>query len=367
MLDKGINFDDIHYNISKLDSYNKQWNICWSPRELGKSTAIDVQKVYKQWKENGWPAVYLFNQQADMSEGQMMSVENTINKFKGREVHLSCTKDSNSIWLIWNTPTNGTKKDRSLFCVFASVSAPIRRFKGLNIGPISCIIYDEFIVNTKQGERYPDNLAFKLKEIYKTFVRECRPRLLKVYCFGNPYSKYHPLLVDLKCPINSIKKGTTLVGDNYVLDAAVLSPELRQFILDTDPNHNFDDTYEKYAFDGDAINDEDVNVIEKQPPGYKLYLTFKAQDRYLYCYRCEYEATLPGAYAFKYWCMATDQKPSPKRDVLSLNFESMTKDSKLTAYYKGIYIGLKCAIALNTAAYSSPEAYYLAQLIYAAL
>ena len=97
MLDSGIPFDSIHYDISLLDGYNKKYNFCWSPRELGKSTSILVQKVYKKFKEANEPALFLFNQAADITEAQVLSMENTINKFKGREVHLSTSKDCSTI------------------------------------------------------------------------------------------------------------------------------------------------------------------------------------------------------------------------------------------------------------------------------
>lgn len=362
MLNDGITFDNIHYNISKLDSYNKKWNFCWSPRELGKTTAIDVQKIYKQYKENGWPSVILFNQAADITEAQVVSLENTINKFKGREVHLRIKKDSTTIWLIYDE----ANEQSNLFAIMASIGAPIRRLKGLNVGPIAAIIYDEFTINTKLGEKYPEGLAFKLKEIYKTFARECRPRLLKIYCFGNPYSKYHPLFVDLGVNINAIKKGKIIRGRNYVIDAAVLSDELKEWILTNEPEHEFDDTYEKYAFDGDAINDEEINLVENQPEGYKLKTVFKIDDRYLWVYRGEIEISKYEKYA-KYWMKTTPVRPGKRQDIICLNFQSMVKNGQLIRLFRGYLQNLGDNIAANQVMYETPEAYYLAQVIYSAI
>ena len=362
MLNEGITFDNIHYNISKLDSYNKKWNFCWSPRELGKSTAIDVQKIYKLYHDLELPSLVLFNQAADMTEAQVLSMENTINKFKGREVHLKVKKDSGTIWIIYDCKESIEK----IFCVFASLGAPIRRLKGLNLGPIGCIVYDEFMVNTKMGEKYPAELAFKIKEIYKTFVRECRPRLLKIYCLGNPYSKYHPLFVDLKVNINDIKKGKTLVGKDYVIDAAVLSDELKEIILKNDPTHNFDDPYEKYAFEGDAINDEEINIEENQPENYKLKTVFKIQDRYLWIYKGDIEITQFIKYP-RYWMTTSAVQPGKRREIICIDFESMVKNGQLVKLFKGYFNSLKDNIAANQVTYSSPEAYYLAQLVYDAI
>lgn len=363
MLDSGIPFDDIHYDISIIDGYNKKNNFVWSPRELGKTTSILVQKVYKRYKEKGEPALFLYNMAADITEAQVISIENSINKFKGREVHLSAQKDCTTIWVIWD---GKGKKDRKVFAIMASVAAPIRRLKGLNFGKLSCIIYDEAIVNTRMGEKYPTGLAFKVKEIYKTFARESRPALLKLYCLGNPYSKYHPLLVDWNVPINTIKKGQILSGKDWVVHAATLSDELKQWILQNDPQHDWDDTYEKYSFDGDAINDENVWIEEKCPPHYVLKYVFKVQDRYVWVWRFNgLQMMDDNLLSRSYWIESRKESPGKRRDVISCDFESMTKSTLLLDAFKGLFDSLKRAIALNRVSYASPEAYYYIQQIYA--
>lgn len=360
MLNEGINFDNIHYNIATLDGFNKKFNFCWSPRELGKTTSILVQKAYKQFKEKGRPTLFLYNMAADITEAQVVSMENTINKFKGREVHLSVQKDSGTIWLVWD----GKKDDRKLFAILASVGAPIRRLKGLNFGKLACIVYDEAIVNTAMGEKYPANLSFKIKEIYKTFARESRPEVLKLYCFGNPYSKYHPLLIDWGVPINDVKKGKIISGKTWVVQAASLSPELKEWILKNDPEHDWDDTYERYAFDGDAINDDNVWIEEKCPEGFKLRYVFKIQDRYLWIWRSQKIDFSDGLFSGTFWIDAKKESPGKRKEVISSDFESMTQNTVLISAYKGLFETLKRAVALNKVSYSTPEAFYLIQLIY---
>lgn len=359
MMDSGIPFDSIHYDISLLDGYDKPKNFCWSPRELGKTTSILVQKVYKRYKEFGEPTLFLYNMAADITEAQVISIENSINKFKGREVHLSVSKDCQTIWCIWD----GGKKNGKLFGVMASVGAPIRRLKGLNFGKLACIVYDEAIVNTAMGEKYPTGLAFKVKEIYKTFARESRPAKLKLYCLGNPYSKYHPLLVDWGVPINQIKKGRILAGKDWVVQAAVLSDELKDWIRSNEPDHDWDNSYDKYAFDGDAINDENVWVEEKRPEGFKLRYCFKFQDRYLWIWKSDVQVDDTGV-CLNYWMEARADAPGRRREIISADFESMSRNTTLLSAYKGLFNSLKRAVALNRCSYSTPEAYYLVQLLY---
>lgn len=361
MLNEGAEFDKIHFDISTQDGYNKPKNFCWSPRELGKTTSVLIQRVYKRYKEQGRPTLFLYNMGADITEAQVTSIENTINKFRGREVHLSIRKDSSSIWLVWD---GFKKKDQKLFAILASVGAPIRRLKGLNFGKLACIVYDEAIVNTAMGEKYPPNLAFKIKEIYKTFARESRPEVLKLYCFGNPYSKYHPLLVDWGVPINQIKKGFCLAGPDWVVQAAVLSPELREYILETDPNHNWDDTYERYAFDGDAINDENVWIEEKCPEGFRLRYVFKVQDRYVWVWRNQGYSADDEVLCRSYWIDSRADAPGKRRDVISADFESLTRNAYLIDTFQGFFNALRRSIALNRVSYSSPEGFYLIQQFY---
>ena len=50
---------------------------------------------------------------------------------------------------------------------------------------------DEYIINPKSGERYGKDEAFKIKEAYTTWRREC-DGVLKCYFLANPYSLYNP-------------------------------------------------------------------------------------------------------------------------------------------------------------------------------
>lgn len=363
MMNDGIAFDDIHFSFSTCDGYNRSKNFIWSCRELGKTTSVLIQKVYKAYKEKGRPTLFLYNMAADITEAQVVSMETSINKFKGREVHLSITHDSSTIWLIWD---GVNKKDRKLFAIMASVSAPIRRLKGLNFGKLACVVYDEAIVNTSMGEKYPTGLAFKVKEIMKTFERESRPEKLRLFCLGNPYSKYHPLLVDWGVPINKIKKGTCLAGKDWFVQAASMTPELREFILKNDANHDWDDAYERYAFDGDSINDENVWIEEKRPEGYKLRYVFKVQDRFVWIWKNNSMTLDEEIWARSYWLEAKGESPGKRRDVISIDFESMTKQAYLVDVYRGLFESMKRSIALNKVSYNSPEAYYLIQQIYQA-
>ena len=48
-----IKRDNIHYSTRKIDGYNLPFNFVISERELGKSTTIILDKIYKPFKERG--------------------------------------------------------------------------------------------------------------------------------------------------------------------------------------------------------------------------------------------------------------------------------------------------------------------------
>ena len=215
MLKSGIKFDDLHYNTSAIESYGKPFNFIISEREAGKTTALVAAKMYKAFKEKHRPALVIRNRSVDISEAYIRSFEETTNKFMGREIKLWFKSGdvNKGIVLVWDV----SGEEKQLYAAIASLSVPIARLKSINIGKVSLILYDEAIVAAGMGERYPDNLAFKIKELYRTFAREIRPEVLKLFCLGNPYSKYHQLLSDCSVPFQYMKRVSIITGPNWAV------------------------------------------------------------------------------------------------------------------------------------------------------
>lgn len=153
-----------------------------------------------------------------------------------------------------------------------------------------------------------------------------------------------------------------MAGNDWVVQAAAMTPELREFILKTEPEHDWDDSYERYAFDGDSINDENVWIEEDKPEGFRLRYCFKVQDRYVWIWRSN--GVDVELFSASYWIEAKKESPGKRREVISVDFESMTMNTVLKDAYRGLFDALKRAVALNKVSYSSPEAFYLVQLIY---
>ena len=364
MLDSGIKFDDLHYTTSAIDSYGKPFNFIISEREAGKTTALVASKMYKAFKEKGRPALVLRNQGVDISEAYIHSFEETTNKFAGRELKLSFRRGdvNKGICLVWDEST-GEKK---LYAAIAALSVPMARLKSINIGKVSLILYDEAIVATSMGERYPDNLAFKIKELYRTFARESRPEVLKLFCLANPYSRFHPLLTDWGVPFQDMKRGRIITGPNWAVECYEMKPELREYIIAHDPTYQFDDAYRRYAFDGASIEDEQINIALKRPEGYSIRYVFKVSNRYLYAWRAPASTGEDFPFVYKYWMQATADPPGKRQQLMCADFTQLCANGALLKAYRGFFGNLKTAVALNRVLYADPEAFYLTQVVYGA-
>ena len=355
-----IPFDNLHLNISEIDAYDKDLNFVFSEREPGKTTTIIANKAYKAFKEKHQFFISLVFNTVDITELLVASIQKTVNKFQNREVQLYYNKADaeKGAVIVYD------KIENRPFCVILSLSIPIKRAKSLNLGTPSLILLDEASVCTQMGEKYPTGMAFKVKEIWKTFAREAPNRRLKFYAMANPYSKYNPLLIDWGIPMEKIKRGSVYTDENHLVMCATLKPELRQRILETDPFYQFDDTYSKYAFDGDFIQDEDIPIQVKQPNGYFLRYVFRIQNRYLYVWRKTADLEKDPFDNTRFWIEATGTAPGKRQNVYCADFTQLLKDAVLVKSYKGFFELVKISVARNCVSYNSPEAFYLMTQLY---
>lgn len=146
---------------------------------------------------------------------------------------------------------------------------------------------DEFICNMRAGEKYlTADEYFLIKEIYTTYNREASTPI-RIIAAGNPYSVYTPLFMGLGVDTAKLKPGAFVVGPNYVIDCFQVPPELKKRILQENPMYQFDDAYERYAFGGEAINDQNIRIHKTEPQGFKLKFVFKMGQDYLSIHKGE--------------------------------------------------------------------------------
>ena len=147
---------------------------------------------------NNRTVLVLRRQIADCTETYVQDIEKIINKFSYVPVRLIYKKGDITSGIIDVYAAEyekvGDKEylyNKRLFFRLLGISNPMSRIKSLMLPNIKYILFDEFICNIRLGEKYLNDEAFKFKEIYNTFQRECQDGLI-CYFFGNPYSVYNP-------------------------------------------------------------------------------------------------------------------------------------------------------------------------------
>lgn len=360
-----MNKDSLHYSPRKLDSYDKIYNFVTSEREAGKTTALPATKIYKQWAHHNRPSIVLRRQIADITETYITDLQDSINDFlpEPKKIKFDFKKGSIKEGVV------DVKVNDRPFCRFIALSNPKARIKSLRYDDPYAIFFDEFIVDNRNGEKYLTDEANKFKELYNTFNRFAvkHDHRLKCYFCGNPYSVYNPYYAWLGVDLSLIKPGAFLVGNNYVIECYRLKPELKRYIKEHNPLYEFDDSYTRYAFDGQSVNDANMTIIGKQPEGYKLKYVFRISNKYLGVYHKSTERpNKPGLDCGKFWISVIDYSGSKK--IFAVNFDNLIENSSLiTTDMRALCFRLKNAIANKDVSFQSIEAGYLTEAIYSLL
>ena len=358
-----MNKDKLHYSPRKLDSYNRTFNFVISEREAGKTTALLATKIYKMWKHHNRPSIILRRQQVDITDVYITDLQDTINDFlpEKQKIKFEFKKGAIKDGVV-DVTVNGKP-----FCRFMALSVPKSRIKSLRYDDPYAIFFDEFIVDNRGGEKYLLDEANKFKELYNTFLRFATKHghRLKAFFCGNPYSTFNPFFVWLNVDLSKIHPGAFIVGDEFVIECYQLKPELREFILKNNALYHFDDSYVRYSFGGQAINDDNFNVIAKQPEGYKLKYIFRMQNKYLYIYHQSLNRDYKDATDYgKYW-IASRNSYDGSKNVVSIDFNNLVEGTQLiTSDIRLITYRLKNCIGNRDVSYNSIEAGYLTETLY---
>ena len=347
--------DNIHYSLNKVLSYNKIFALIISAREAGKSTAAWLYN-YKQFTK-GKTVLVIRRLIADITATYIEDVENILNKFLDEPVKLEFKKGS-----IKDGVVDVYIEDKLFFRVIA-LSNPLSRIKSLMLPNLSTIIFDEFICNTRLGEKYLTNEVFKFKEMFNTFQREAEK--LRVIFLGNPYSLYNPYFSWLGVKTDKLYPGSFVVGDSYVIECYELSKELKEYILSKNPLYKFDDSYTKYAFDGRAINDEFVQVEEKQPEGFQLRYVFYIQGKKLGIFRNNNNDAITNKDYYFYWVGIINDYKSDRRDIACFDYNDLIAGNYLIGKEeKKAFAFLKTCFRFRNMRFKTIEESYLFEEIY---
>lgn len=356
-----IKRDNIHYSTRKIDGYNLPFNFVISERETGKSTAIILDKIYKPFKEHGYTSIVIRRNVNDLTTAYIDDFQNYINKFYDDDIHFKYSVASLKDGIV------DIKIDGKPFIRFIGLSKRVASFKSLMFPNLHTILFDEFICNPEFSEKYLQNEATKFMEIYNTFRRESIN--LKCYFLGNPYSLFNPYFLFFNIQTKDIKRGVILSDSKtYVMECAELTPELRALILKNNPLYQFDNSYTRYAFNGEAINDMKIRIKEGHLEGYPLRFVFHIENKFIGVYKKQ-NVTLedfvdPEAILF-YAEFLDLSKISRRRDIFCFDFSDLVnRTSLLSNEDKWRFADLKKSMRERKIVFSSIECYYLFEEIF---
>lgn len=348
--------DNIHYSTRKIDGYNLPFNFVISERELGKSTTIILDKIYKPFKRDGSTTIVVRRNVNHISEDYVEDFANIINKFYDDNVVFQYSKNSlkDGIATI--------KIDGKPFIRFIGLSKQIASMKSMMFPNLKNIVFDEFICNQKFGEKYLKQEATKFLELYNTFRREATN--LKCWFLGNPYSLYNPYFVHFGIPTSKLKRGSIITdGKSYVVECAEMCDELREKILRENPLYQFDNAYTRYAFNGENVNDENILIRSKRPENYFLHSLFRVGGKYIAVYRNNDFTKIDTPH---FYAEFTDiEFVSKRRNIYCFDLEELVdRTSLISIDDKWKFEKLKNSMRKRLIEFNSIECYYLFEEVF---
>lgn len=350
---------DIYFSWRPINGYNKAFNFVMSPREPGKTTSAWYEMIYTPFKKDHRPWIYFVRQTVEITEALINSIFDTvIHKFTDDNVKpifkLGSFKDGIVDVNIHFEDTDET----FLFFRIVSLSIALRRIKLAVLKNIKGVFMDEYIIDPRTDEKYQNNEAFKIKEAYTTWRREC-DGILKFYFSANPYSLFNPLFIDWNVDVKKLHKGQFYVGDTFVIQWATLHPELRKLLLEKNPLYQFDEDYNQYALEGTAINDKNIK-LGTLPIDYHLQFTFRYQNKYIGVFKNDYLVDRCDYYFVKFLDVV-----SAKRTSYCIDFESMMERTQLISIDERSKLShFKSSIRRNLVSFEDINVYYMCIEIY---
>lgn len=246
---------------------------------------------------------------------------------------------------------------------------PVMRIVALNMGRDllkkvtvphpSFILFDEFLRDTKAGDRYLTDEAGRFKELYSTIVREHRG--LKAYFIGNIYSLYNPYALDWGVDTTKLRPGMIYANDKCAVEMVTLTDKLKKEIIRKNPFYEFDDFYSRYAIDGKAKNDGSIVVVKSHPRNYSLDFTIRTGSRLIGVYSRRGEKA-----PYKYWVGWANG--NERKKAYAYDIKEVVENTKVVGRMdRYITYWFREAMGEHQVAFGDLACYYLIEEIYARL
>lgn len=350
--------DNIHYSFRPIDGYDMTYNFVISCREPGKSSNFFVEKVYPFWKKNKAPLLYIVRNIVEITEGLITTIQDVIiNKFFDDNVTFLYSKASLRDGIV------DVKIKGELFMRIEALSISDRKMKQSILKNGSMIVFDEFIINPKNGEKYLKNEVDKFMTLYNTNKRDRfdKSKPMKVYFLGNPYSMFNPYFMFFDVKPSQLKFGCINNNGKCVVDYYKMKPELRDKLLAENPAYVFDEQFAAFNLDGQPVNDKNIK-LGTLPQNYHLRFVFKVENKYIGVFQNNYWEDNADMYFCKY---LSKEEISKRRVTYCFDFEEMVNGCALFSREDANKFNkFKIAMRRRLVAFSSIDCYYLIEEIY---
>lgn len=343
----------MHFSSSRIDGTQKKYRFAISAREDGKSTTL-AMKAYNVFTKNYGTTILFKRLIADVSDLYIESLFKPFEKFR-KPIPYYWRKGDKKEGLIPIYDTAG-----HIIYLIVCLNVPKSRYKSVIVENPALMAFDEFIIDTRAGERYLKGENFRLEEAYKTFYREGAN--IPLYFFGNPYSLYNPYFIHHGINPRELASKRFLNPPNkdWCAEYHELDPRLVEDILRRNPTHEFDTDFFQYAIKGVAINDKNIKIIEKQPQGFYLSCAFMYESRIYGLYRSrDFSAEL------RYWVGEIKQEDINGRRLFCFDFKDLVDGARLfSRSERDRFVGLVWAMRNKQVAFENLACDYALEDIY---
>lgn len=356
-------YDNIHFTTEIIDGYDKDFNIVQSARSTGKSTKI-FKKGYNYYQRDYSPFIVLRRLVADITESYIDDQLKVINKFRGDNEKLKFYYKASTfkegvvdIYL----SAEDLKNKEHVFMRVIGLSAKMQKLKGGVLSNVSMIIFDEFMIDVRNKEKYLADEIMRFKELYTTYRREAKNQRLKVWFLGNAYSYYSPYHAYFKIPTDKIKMGCILTGNTWIYNLYQPCEELIEQ-LKSNPLYDIDDKYEQYALYGKAINDEYIQIEKVMPRNFSLFAVFKVASNLIGVYSNRGNEGVD----FSFWCEELSEwREEYRRKAMTFDISDMTSYTYIPSrQIVSLLFPVKRAINNRDIYYKSIGASYILEMLY---
>lgn len=145
-------------------------------------------------------------------------------------------------------------------CGYALSLTSFAKYKSASFAKVDKICFDEFLIENPNSH-YLKNEVVTLASLYHTIARRNRVRLV---AFANSSDMLNPYFENYHIRLSEFKRSKTIYrNDKTVLFVYYKNEAAQKELLQSEQGKAFGEAFNDYAFRGDFLGDDNVNVLPK--------------------------------------------------------------------------------------------------------